>query len=280
MKKGISLILAFILIVSLTACSQNSADPSSRTPAESKTEQAETTARTPEGTQAEVSTKAPEPAVPATTEEAAVKKDLSIDAIGFINVPGKDTFRASAVILISNPSSGITYNRVKVTVSFYDEKDAFMETVQHRLTPAVRPGEQVPFRVDCSSEYTVKAARAEVSVDSFDTLDQKALQREIDGKSISLVDDGTVFELTGHEFTKKSTGKFRIDFTVKNKTAEREKCYIFFLFKKGGQIVYGQEGMLYINGSASKEDYFYADYDDNKDFPDYDEVVSVLINGH
>ena len=167
MKKGISLILAFILIVSLTACSQNSADPSSRTPAESKTEQAETTARTPEGsktnpaettapspessktdpvettvrtpedTQAEVSTKAPEPTVPATTEEAAVKKDLSVDAIGFINVPGKDTFRASAVILISNPSSGITYNRVKVTVSFFDEKDAFMETVQHRLTPAV-----------------------------------------------------------------------------------------------------------------------------------------------
>ena len=67
-------------------------------------------------------------------------------------------------------------------------------------------GDQVPFRVDCTEKYTLKAARAEVSIDSFEMLDNKQLQREIDGKRVSLVDDGTLFELTKQNFTRKSTG--------------------------------------------------------------------------
>ena len=298
MKKIISFALALMLIMSLTACGQNSAESSSRTP-ESSTDQTKTSTKAPvpgntdpveassqtpadtKADQTEASTKAPETTAPATTEEAVVKKDLSVDEVGLINVPhSKGSFRSAAVILMSNPSSGITYDRVKLTVSFYDEKDNFMEAVKYRLTPAVRPGDQVPFRVDCTEKYTLKAARAEVSIDSFETLDNKQLQREIDGKRVSLVDDGTLFELTKQNFTRKSTGKFRIDFTVKNKNAEKEKCYVFFIFRKDGKIVYGQEAMLYVNGSSSKDDYFYANHEDSKDFPDYDEVVTVLINGH
>ena len=283
MKKIISFALALMLIMSLTACGQNSAESSSRTPVPGKTDPVEASSQTPADTKAdqtEASTKAPETTAPATTEEAVVKKDLSVDEVGLINVPYTDHVRSSAVFLISNPSSGITYDRVKLTVSFYDEKDNFMEAVKYRLTPAVRPGDQVPFRVDCTEKYTLKAARAEVSIDSFETLDNKQLQREIDGKRVSLVDDGTLFELTKQNFTRKSTGKFRIDFTVKNKNAEKEKCYVFFIFRKDGKIVYGQEAMLYVNGSSSKDDYFYADHEDSKNFPDYDEVVTVLINGH
>lgn len=298
MKKIISFALALMLIMSLTACGQNSAESSSRTP-ESSTDQTKTSTKAPvpgntdpveassqtpadtKADQTEASTKAPETTAPATTEEAVVKKDLSVDEVGLINVPhSKGSFRSAAVILMSNPSSGITYDRVKLTVSFYDEKDNFMEAVKYRLTPAVRPGDQVPFRVDCTEKYTLKAARAEVNIDSFETLDNKQLQREIDGKRVSLVDDGTLFELTKQNFTRKSTGKFRIDFTVKNKNAEKEKCYVFFIFRKDGKIVYGQEAMLYVNGSSSKDDYFYANHEDSKDFPDYDEVVTVLINGH
>ena len=283
MKKIISFALALMLIMSLTACGQNSAESSSRTPVPGKTDPVEASSQTPADTKAdqtEASTKAPETTAPATTEEPVVKKDLSVDEVGLINVPYTDHVRSSAVFLISNPSSGITYDRVKLTVSFYDEKDNFMEAVKYRLTPAVRPGDQVPFRVDCTEKYTLKAARAEVSIDSFEMLDNKQLQREIDGKRVSLVDDGTLFELTKQNFTRKSTGKFRIDFTVKNKNAEKEKCYVFFIFRKDGKIVYGQEAMLYVNGSSSKDDYFYADHVDSKDFPDYDEVVTVLINGH
>ena len=283
MKKIISFALALMLIMSLTACGQNSAESSSRTPESSSTDQTKTSTKAPvpgNTDKAETSAETAATTKEASTEEPVVKKDLSVDEVGLINVPYTDHVRSSAVFLISNPSSGITYDRVKLTVSFYDEKDNFMEAVKYRLTPAVRPGDQVPFRVDCTEKYTLKAARAEVSIDSFEMLDNKQLQREIDGKRVSLVDDGTLFELTKQNFTRKSTGKFRIDFTVKNKNAEKEKCYVFFIFRKDGKIVYGQEAMLYVNGSSSKDDYFYADHEDSKDFPDYDEVVTVLINGH
>ncbi len=284
MKKIISFALALMLIMSLTACGQNSAESSSRTP-ESSTDQTQTPTKAPvpgNTDKAETETPAETAATTeeASTEEPVIKKDLSVDEVGLINVPYTDHIRSSAVFLISNPSSGITYDRVKLTVSFYDEKDNFMEAVKYRLTSAVRPGDQVPFRVDCTEKYTLKAARAEVNIDSFETLDNKQFQREIDGKRVSLVDDGTLFELTKQNFTRKSTGKFRIDFTVKNKNAEKEKCYVFFIFRKDGKIVYGQEAMLYVNGSSSKDDYFYANHEDSKDFPDYDEVVTVLINGH
>lgn len=283
MKKIISFALALMLIMSLTACGQNSAESSSRTPESSSTDQTKTSTRAPVPSNTDKAETPAETAATteeASTEEPVLKRDLSVDEVGLINVPHIDHIRSSAVFLISNPSSGITYDRVKLTVSFYDEKDNFMEAVKYRLTPAVRPGDQVPFRVDCTEKYTLKAARAEVSIDSFETLDNKQLQREIDGKRVSLVDDGTLFELTKQNFTRKSTGKFRIDFTVKNKNAEKEKCYVFFIFRKDGKIVYGQEAMLYVNGSSSKDDYFYADHVDSKDFPDYDEVVTVLINGH
>lgn len=283
MKKIISFALALMLIMSLTACGQNSAESSSRTPESSSTDQTKTSTRAPVPSNTDKAETPAETAATteeASTEEPVLKRDLSVDEVGLINVPHIDHIRSSAVFLISNPSSGITYDRVKLTVSFYDEKDNFMEAVKYRLTPAVRPGDQVPFRVDCTEKYTLKAARAEVSIDSFEMLDNKQLQREIDGKRVSLVDDGTLFELTKQNFTRKSTGKFRIDFTVKNKNAEKEKCYVFFIFRKDGKIVYGQEAMLYVNGSSSKDDYFYADHVDSKDFPDYDEVVTVLINGH
>ena len=283
MKKIISFALALMLIMSLTACGQNSAESSSRTPESSSKDQTKTSTRAPVPSNTDKAETPAETAATteeASTEEPVLKRDLSVDEVGLINVPHIDHIRSSAVFLISNPSSGITYDRVKLTVSFYDEKDNFMEAVKYRLTPAVRPGDQVPFRVDCTEKYTLKAARAEVSIDSFETLDNKQLQREIDGKRVSLVDDGTLFELTKQNFTRKSTGKFRIDFTVKNKNAEKEKCYVFFIFRKDGKIVYGQEAMLFVNGSSSKDDYFYANHEDSKDFPDYDEVVTVLINGH
>ena len=298
MKRILSFTLALILLMSLAACGGNSAESSSQTPAPGKTDPVEASTQTPapgktdpveastqapadsNADQTEASTKAPETTAEASTEEPVIRKDLSVDDIGMIYVPSSKGYRSSAVILISNPSSGITYQNLNLTVSFFDEKDNLMESVSCWPKAAVRPGEQVPFRVDCFSPYELKAARAEVRVDSYRALDKKDLERTIETKTISLVDDGTVFELTKLEFTKKTTGKLRIDYTVENKNTEKEKCYVFFLFKKDGKIVYGQERLMFIDGSASEDSYFYADYNDYNDFPDYDEVVTVLIKGH
>ena len=111
MKKIISFALALMLIMSLTACGQNSAESSSRTPVPGKTDPVEASSQTPADTKAdqtEASTKAPETTAPATTEEAVVKKDLSVDEVGLINVPhSKGSFRSAAVILMSNPSSQV-----------------------------------------------------------------------------------------------------------------------------------------------------------------------------
>lgn len=275
---GAIVIAAVLLITALTACGaagKPAAGPSELPQTPSAQEQTpEIVATAPE---AVPDAQTPEDTAP-TTEEPASVKDLSVDEISVFNVQYSAGIIPSAVFTFSNPSTGVTYHNVKATVSFYDADGNLIETVKPRLEISIRPGEQVPFRTDCKEGHTAEAERAEVVIDSFDLLDAEKLEKYInsDGENVYLIDDGSTFELVNHKISKKSSGTMLVEFTVRNNSSEKEECNLFVLFRNNGQIVYGEPIKLWVDGSASKDDYFYPvfEYDD---FPAYDEVEFVLI---